>query len=105
MSQESSTPSIWSIKIGVPNAAAIMDAIRCGADVNETSENEYTLLMCAAQNGAIENVLTLLGSGADPVAESLGKTASELAREQNENEIAEIIEAYIRRIARRTSAI
>ena len=92
MSQDSPNPSIWNIKIGLPNVDAIMNAVRCGGDVNETSENGYTLLMCAAQNGAV-NVLCLLGAGADPVAKSLGKTAAELAREQDEVEIAEIIDA------------
>jgi len=96
-----SPPSIWNVKTGIPNASTIMDAIRSGADVNETSENNYTLLMSAAQNGAVENVLTLLAAGADPIAKSLGKTAAELAREQNEDEIEEIIAAFIRRISRR----
>ena len=78
-----------------------MEAIGAGADVNETSENDYTLLMCSAQNGAIENALCLLAAGADPTSKSLGKTASELARDQNEDEIADIIDAYIRRVNRR----
>ena len=100
MAQDSLKPSIWNVKIGLPNAGAIMDAVRCGADVNETSENDYTLLMCAAQNGAVDNVLCLLGAGVDPVAKSLGKTVAELAREQDEVEIAEIIDAYVRRSER-----
>lgn len=103
MTQDLSS-SIWDIQIGVPNAGAIMDAIRNGADVNETTENDYTLLMCAAQNGAVENVLCLLSAGANPTVESLGKTASELAREENESEIADIIDAYTRRIERREDA-
>ena len=100
MSPDPSLPSIWNIGIGLPSALAIMDAVKDGADVNETSENDYTLLMCSAQNGAIENVLCLLAAGADPTAKSLGKTASELARDQNENEIADIIDVYIRRVNR-----
>jgi ankyrin repeat protein len=79
-----------------------MDAIREGADVNETTENDYSLLMCAAQNGAVENVLCLLSAGADAMVESLGKTASELAREEDEGEIADIIDAYVHRVKRRT---
>lgn len=56
MSQEL-PPSIWDIKIGLPKANAILEAIANGAD---------------------ENVLCLLGAGADPSAKSLVKTASEV---------------------------
>jgi len=93
--------SIWKVKIGVPNVRAIENAIKNGADVNETSENDYTLLMCAAQNGAIENVLCLLINGSGPLAVSLGKTASQLARDENEHEIADVIDAYIQKQSNR----
>jgi hypothetical protein len=43
----------------------------------------------------MENVVFLLDIGVDPTTESLGKTAADLARAQNQNEIADLIDARI----------
>jgi ankyrin repeat protein len=83
------------IRIGRPNAEGLQRALDAGVDLHALSENDYSLLHCAAENGAMENVVFLLDIGVDPTTESLGKTAADLARAQNQNEIADLIDARI----------
>jgi|GEM_PF-4111602 len=87
--------SIWNLGIiGRSNVDALKNAIDDGADVHELSENNYSLLHCAAENGAMDNVTFLLDLGVNPKLKSLGKTAADLARAQGENDIAELLDAW-----------
>ena len=83
------------IRIGRPDAEGLQRALDAGVDLHALSENDYSLLLCAAENGAMENLVFLLDIGVDPTTESLGKTAADLARAQNQNEIADLIDARI----------
>ena len=87
-------PSIWNMGIiGRSNVEALQRAVDDGADVHELSENNYSLLHCAAENGATDNVVFLLNLGVDPTLLSLGKTTADLARAQGENDVADLIDS------------
>ena len=89
--------SIWSLGIiGRSNVDALKRAIEQGADIHELSENNYSLLHCAAENGAMDNVEFLLERGVDPSLLSLGQTAADLARAEGEDDIADLIDNRIR---------
>ena len=73
-------PLIWNMGIiGRSNVKALYGAVDDGADVYELSENNYSLLHCAAENGSTRNVVFLLDRGVDPTLLTLGKTATNLA--------------------------
>lgn len=90
-------PSIWDMAIiGRNNVDALKQAVADGADVFELSENDYSLLHCAAENNAKDNVVFLLEQGLDPTRTSLGKTPAQKARDQGNTEVAELIEEFAR---------
>ena len=80
--------SIWNRSIiGRNNVKALQQAVSEGADIHEIHEhgNAYNLLHCAAENGAIQNVVWLLEQGVDPtIKDALGRTAADCAREQHQ---------------------
>lgn len=75
---------------------SLQQAVAEGADIHEPNEggNGYNLLHCAAENGAMENVVWLLDQGIDPTIKDVrGRTAAECARESDEDAIADYIES------------
>ncbi|MDQ6694494.1 MAG: ankyrin repeat domain-containing protein [Chloroflexota bacterium] len=65
-----------------------------GAHVNATQADDYAPLHEAAQNGDLHMARLLLRYGADPNAPSVGgKTAHDIAREGNHQELAALLEA------------
>jgi hypothetical protein len=71
--------------------------IQNGADVNaRRSFDGLTPLHLAALNGYSKMVRLLLENGADPsIRDNFGNTASELAREEDHEEVANIIEGFM----------
>ena len=99
MTAEQPRPSMWSGGvIGQDNVDELRRLLDAGADVNELDDpnDGYTLLHCAADNGAVANVQFVLEHGANLLAMNvLGKTPAESAREHGNNEIALLIENYV----------
>jgi ankyrin repeat protein len=68
------------------------ELLKAGTPLNVRLSNNLTLLMWTAGYGHIETARWLLGHGADPaLRDDRGKTAADIAREQNYLELAQLL--------------
>ncbi|MCX7897240.1 MAG: ankyrin repeat domain-containing protein [Rhodocyclaceae bacterium] len=66
--------------------------LAAGAEIDKPAPNGETALMLASRNGHFEAVRVLVGSGAKVDYRAHGKTAQDLAQENNHLEIAEFLQ-------------
>ncbi|WP_417514896.1 ankyrin repeat domain-containing protein [Minwuia sp.] len=89
------TPLIWASINGYQSI--VEDLLSEGADPNARDDSGLTPLMRAAWNGHHDVVLTLLRNGAMPaVTDADGKTALDRAREEDWQQVVQVLEGYPR---------
>lgn len=78
-----------------PDARAkIKQALSSGADVNEKSDNDYSPLHVAAEQGVLDNVKLLVANGADVSAKTIdGELAIEVARDMGHASVVAFLES------------